>query len=412
MTKNKIQYWIYILILFLINGELTAHSSNLLSDADTNKIAGFRASRILSSYPNNTFPEPEYWEQVGDQMSAKFDGYKPGGVWIVSIYLSDPLGYTLLNFPNPTGAEYDSIIFRSIDQNENYLNHFDTTGVKVWLQVEPGGADIDTLISLVLNRYKHHSCVQGFGVDVEWYETYNYTGGKKVNDTEVQRWEENVKAVDSGYTLFLKHYSQSWMPPNYRGEIIFIDDSQDFNWYSNPFNGMITEFKSWGNQFSPNPVGFQIGYPNDQNWWGLFDDPAKTIGDELIANIPNIAGIYWVDFTVISTFPPTAVELENIPPNDFYLSQNFPNPFNPATKIQFTIPKNVETFGKTSQVNLTIFDLLGNEIAELVNEYKQPGTHEVEFDASGGSREISSGIYFYQLKIGNKKLSKKMILLK
>ena len=97
---------------------------------------------------------------------------------------------------------------------------------------------------------------------------------------------------------------------------------------------------------------------------------------------------------------------------DFKLSQNYPNPFNPTTKIKFTVPhhsgqSNVGNENVRS-VQLKVYDLLGNEIATLVNEAKTTGTYEVEFD---GSR-LTSGIYFYQLKAGKYSTTKKMLLIK
>jgi photosystem II stability/assembly factor-like uncharacterized protein len=83
------------------------------------------------------------------------------------------------------------------------------------------------------------------------------------------------------------------------------------------------------------------------------------------------------------------------------LEQNYPNPFNPVTNIGFTI----SDFGF---VSLKIYDILGNEIATLINEEKQPGTYEVEFDAN----DLTSGIYFYQLKSGNYLETRKMVMLK
>jgi len=96
-------------------------------------------------------------------------------------------------------------------------------------------------------------------------------------------------------------------------------------------------------------------------------------------------------------------------PKEFLLYQNYPNPFNPTTKIKYTIP-NVETHRDASlqMVTLKVYDVLGNEVATLVNEEKQPGVYEVEFDASN----LSSGIYFYQLKAGNFISIKKMVLLR
>jgi hypothetical protein len=93
-------------------------------------------------------------------------------------------------------------------------------------------------------------------------------------------------------------------------------------------------------------------------------------------------------------------------PNEFTLEQNYPNPFNPTTKIKFSIPF-VETRDRVS-VQLKVYDVLGNEVATLVNEEKPAGSYEVEWYATG----LPSGIYFYQLTVGSFIDTKKMILLK
>jgi hypothetical protein len=103
--------------------------------------------------------------------------------------------------------------------------------------------------------------------------------------------------------------------------------------------------------------------------------------------------------------PPNYVNEEIISLTEFALSQNYPNPFNPSTKIEFRIAD----FGF---VSLKVYDILGNEIATLVNEEKQPGTYEVEFNSSSIKHLQSSGIYFYKLKAGSFVETKKMILLK
>ena len=90
----------------------------------------------------------------------------------------------------------------------------------------------------------------------------------------------------------------------------------------------------------------------------------------------------------------------------FNLYQNYPNPFNPTTKIKYTIPS-VETH-RNASVQLKVYDVLGRVVATLVNETKQPGEYEVEFNAT----LLPSGVYFYQLKAGEFIQTKKMILLK
>jgi len=103
------------------------------------------------------------------------------------------------------------------------------------------------------------------------------------------------------------------------------------------------------------------------------------------------------------------IEAEVQTPTVFSLEQNYPNPFNPATKIKYTIPT-VETRHASSlpMVTLIIYDILGNEVATLVNEEQESGVYEVEFNATN----LPSGIYFYQLKAGSFIETKKMILLK
>ena len=101
-------------------------------------------------------------------------------------------------------------------------------------------------------------------------------------------------------------------------------------------------------------------------------------------------------------------------PAPFDLYQNFPNPFNPTTTITYTIPTTPKssplTNGRTKEgfVKLKVYDILGNEVATLVNEEKPAGEYKVKFDGSN----LPSGIYFYQLKAGNFIQTKKMILLR
>src|SRR3990170_6983001 len=96
---------------------------------------------------------------------------------------------------------------------------------------------------------------------------------------------------------------------------------------------------------------------------------------------------------------------------EFYLSQNYPNPFNPSTKIRYTIPSVGTPLMKFPQfVQLKVYDVLGNEVATLVDEYKPPGSYEVEFKSTVVSRQLASGVYYYQLRVGSFAQTKKMIL--
>ncbi len=122
----------------------------------------------------------------------------------------------------------------------------------------------------------------------------------------------------------------------------------------------------------------------------------------------------------LTILPVTAVDTEQKGlPTEFFLSQNYPNPFNPSTKIKFTVPQSplLGGDGRGGLITLKVYDVLGNEVATLVNEEKPAGTYEVEFSAISGSASsgdvwnLPSGIYFYQLRAGRFVESKKMVLL-
>jgi len=90
-------------------------------------------------------------------------------------------------------------------------------------------------------------------------------------------------------------------------------------------------------------------------------------------------------------------------PEKFGLSQNYPNPFNPSTKISYNVPGT-----ERQMVNLSVYNVLGQTVATLVDESIEPGTHEAVWNANN----VASGVYFYQLRIGNQVTTKKMELLK
>jgi hypothetical protein len=100
------------------------------------------------------------------------------------------------------------------------------------------------------------------------------------------------------------------------------------------------------------------------------------------------------------------VEDEETLPTEYALEQNYPNPFNPSTTFRYSIPQ-------TSKVVIKVYDILGNEIALLMDEEKTVGTYEIEFNShSGEVRNLPSGVYFYQLRAGEYVNTKKMLLIK
>lgn len=180
---------------------------------------------------------------------------------------------------------------------------------------------------------------------------------------------------------------------------------------------------SWQTATELNNRGFEIERKTGTSWEQISFVPGSGTTTALKSYYyeDNIIGInsdiiYYrlkqIDFN--GSFEYSNVIEVKFLPDDFYLSQNFPNPFNPATKISFVIG-NLEG---NSVVTLKVYDLTGNEVATLVNEELGAGKYQVEFSATGVSSsggnnsQLSSGIYFYELKAGSFIQSRKMLLLK
>lgn len=117
--------------------------------------------------------------------------------------------------------------------------------------------------------------------------------------------------------------------------------------------------------------------------------------------------IYIVEFNrkiMYDSITVTSVNELNEMPNSYKLSDAYPNPFNPSTRIRYAIPK-------AGNVQIKVFDILGREITTLVDEFESAGSYEVEFNSSSFG-ELSSGIYFYRMKSGSYSETKKLMLLK
>jgi hypothetical protein len=151
--------------------------------------------------------------------------------------------------------------------------------------------------------------------------------------------------------------------------------------YVNPLTHPIT--------FANVPANWQeiSGYPVPEN----LKYTADLIGDD---GLP-LGDLNWFKGTV------GVKEISNSVPEKFELSQNFPNPFNPTTNLKYSLPQG-------GFVTLKVFNLLGQEVATLVNQEQSAGEYVVDFDAS----KLAGGIYMYSIKVGDFSLTKKMVLLK
>jgi hypothetical protein len=252
--------------------------------------AGFR----YSVYGPAFNPGPQYWARVGREMAARFPGATPEAIWIVSRVRGEG---TQLNFPAPAGEP--GIEGTAEDGNEAALSLFDELGFRVWLQVEPSFVPVEPLIHLVLERYAHHRCVAGFGIDVEWYRSFTPDEGQAVTDAEAIAWLAAVRTTTPP-TACSSSTSRRTRCLTVRDGLLFIDDSQIYL----TLDALVEEFAEWARTFAPAPVAFQYGYLSDRPWWRALDDPPGEIGKRILEVAPNTAALFWVDFSVLEVFPP------------------------------------------------------------------------------------------------------------
>lgn len=164
--------------------------------------------------------------------------------------------------------------------------------------------------------------------------------------------------------------------------LVNIDSSGDTIWT-----------KTFGSSIYENAIGSLKSDDGDYIIYGQRKPfSISNVSDILLAKI-KLDGTSDIDETSYSL------------PSGFKLEQNFPNPFNPTTIIKYSIPNSAIT-------QIKIYDIIGIEISTLVNEFKQAGNYEIEFNAESSAGRLPSGIYFYRIISGEYSDTKKMILLK
>ena len=172
---------------------------------------------------------------------------------------------------------------------------------------------------------------------------------------------------------------------------------------------------SWRTATETNNLGFEVERnnqsTNNETWQliGFVEGNGTTTELHSYSFSDNISSINasllsyrlkQIDFNGVFEYS-DEILVDNLAPADYVLEQNYPNPFNPSTTIKFGVPEK-------SNVVLTVYNSLGAEVATLVNEVREAGSYEIQFNASN----FSSGIYYYRIASGNFTEIKKMILLK
>jgi hypothetical protein len=199
-------------------------------------------------------------------------------------------------------------------------------------------------------------------------------------------------------------------------------NSERTTWTYDAIGNMLTYlYESWSNGQFVNDWRWTYTYDSHENltsiwhhlwvnstwtptdWDGGMPDPAReyTFGiSDSAGNNYFFHNFYNLALTRKLVITGVIAEGRNVP-EIYNLSQNYPNPFNPSTTIKYELPK-------SSEVRLSVYDILGREVSVLVNERRDARVHEVKFDAS----DLSSGVYFYRLQAGDFTQTKRLLLLK
>ena len=316
----------------------------------------------------------------------------------------------------------------------NYLIEIDENGQQIWQKsIEYSGnsnsiiVDLDEFVYIAgssSDAYYSDILVKKYDSDVNQLWNYRYDGNAHFSDyTAAMQLDNEDHIIISGFcadtvgglqTAVLisldSSGNQRWIHKEYGtidGEPSVIKnltlDSDNNIYFSTCKDGDIGTYKFsddgnilWSQQFA------------NSSWPDVWEFPRKISinGNRLLVTgtsrygeriyVAALITVLQYDLSISSINDPTAIL-----PLKFELSQNFPNPFNPSTKIKYTVPQ-------SSNVVIKVFDILGNEIETLVNEEKQTGTYELTWYAEN----LPSGIYFYRIQAGSFIDTKKMILLK
>ncbi|NOX19247.1 MAG: T9SS type A sorting domain-containing protein [Chlorobi bacterium] len=262
-------------------------------------------------------------------------------------------------------------------------------------------------------------CMDGnnyFGSDVDY--TFHYSDAQLAT-FNADEGSINVKIWDQG--------TNAWVDANAAIDVttntVTFSTNQVSNYYVITYDSVLPVelasftaqtvdngvLLSWETATEINNKGFSVERSDDNRWEeiafinGAGTSSEKNVYEYFDASAPegNVSyRLVQIDLDGTITYSdPVEVSGEVI--EKYSLEQNYPNPFNPSTVINYSIPVD-------GNVTLKIYDILGNEVAELVNGKISAGTHKVTFEASG----FTSGIYFYSIQTDNFKATKKMILLK
>jgi photosystem II stability/assembly factor-like uncharacterized protein len=354
---------------------------------------GLKWQKVFSN--NSEFTKVKFFDSKFGICSTKENAFKTtdGGdnwltalntpSWIIDIDFADSSKGVLCSFL----SNYNSAIYYTIDGgnewNKSQVPHPDS--LEIWkIQLFESG------IGWALGRFKGGIVMKTIDYGKTWVakleEKSIFYGGFFLNG------DFGVAAgYITGESLYITHDGgTTWNPKfvsdySFSKDVYFLNDSLGWCLASESIYETTDGGENWEYVLSANFLGFDaelqnIGFTKDNSFGYAFGSEGVLL-------------VYDAN--------PSSVEIDKEIPGEYYLSQNYPNPFNPSTIITYSIPMK-------SHVVLKVFDILGNEVSEVVNEIQSQGHYEVEFS----SDDLPSGVYIYRLTADNYRASKKMLIIK
>jgi hypothetical protein len=398
-------------------------------DGDLDLVYG-QSTGILYVYRNNGTPTnplfqlyPDYFKVIkldgsgGTASLADFDGDGDydliSGMWDGKFYYFRNDGtnkkpvFNRVNMPfsSLTVNSYSSPVFVDIDGDGDYDIVSGALNGQVYCYINNNGS------------FTLDNSIFGF-IDVGWMSIPTLADLDGDGDLDLlvgaEAGSEYRYYENTGSNVFIENttmFSGIVFPGYSRPTLADVDNDGDYDLIIGRSNGAIIYYRNDGDASSPIWVRADSvfnGVKVKQNAHaGLADLDGDGRPDMVLAEYDGNFTFYKNLFAISSVQSD-----HNTLVSGFNLYQNYPNPFNPSTVINFHIPYIISSEGRDLRVQLKVFDVLGNEVANLLDEVKPAGYHSIEFNAA----ELSSGVYFYQLSAtggeGSFIETKKMIFLK
>jgi photosystem II stability/assembly factor-like uncharacterized protein len=354
------------------------------------------------------------------------------------IYLSTDNGdtWTAVNKGFPSNSSVQDVIVKG---NDIFAGTY-KNGIFVFSEIDTSwtaineGLTTNAIYNLTSDFNYLYAGTAGNGIFISSNNGSNWLSsglpGKTIWDLSTNG--TNIFAATSSYGIYISTDHGSTWTQNNTGlpsnkSMLAVEPINNYLFAGTAYNGVYISTDN-----GTNWVECNNGYPGTDTWCFTFKDTNIFMGSSSGIFLSTDKGSSWSDISTGMTDKWTIASIvknnyvfagtagsgilyrrsidniftdvknnKNQLPNEFLLNQNYPNPFNPTTTIKYDIPK-------TSSVTLKVYNVLGQEVATLVNEKKEAGSYEVQLDGS----KLSSGVYFYRLTAGILTETKKLILLR